>query len=110
MIQKIVLNHTGQTELAGNSQEMAAINAFNDDLRSKGQLVMAEGIQSPSQAVLIDNRAEVGLIQEGPLHQLDEYVSGFWVIETQTTDEAKEIASRASLACNRKVELRPLFG
>ena len=93
----------------GNAEEMAAINEFNDELRSKSQLVLAEGIQSPSKSILIDNRAGMGLFQDGPLHQLVEYVSGFWIVEIQSLQEAREIAAQASLACNRRVELRPLF-
>ena len=94
----------------GNPQEMAAIDEFNESLRASGQLLMAEGIQSPDMSIVIDNRADAGLVSIGPLHQTQEYVSGFWIITAADEPEAKEIAVRASKACNRKVELRPLFG
>jgi hypothetical protein len=94
----------------GNSQEMAAIDEFNDSLKASGQLLMAEGIRSPDKSIVIDNRADAGIANQGPLHQTTEYVSGFWVITAADDSEAKEIAVRASKACNRKVELRPLFG
>ena len=94
----------------GNPQEMAAIDEFNESLRASGQLLMAEGIQSPDKSIVIDNRADAGVINQGPLHQTTEYVSGFWIITAADEPEAREIAVRASKACNRKVELRPLFG
>jgi hypothetical protein len=94
----------------GNSEEMAAIDLFNDSLVSSGQLLMAEGIQSPDKSIVIDNRADAGLVNQGPLHQTEEYVSGFWVITASSDSEAEAIAVSASRACNRKVELRPLFG
>jgi hypothetical protein len=94
----------------GNSQEMAAIDEFNESLISSSQLLMAEGIQSPEKSIVIDNRADAGLVNQGPLHQTTEYVSGFWVITASSASEAESIAVNASKACNRKVELRPLFG
>jgi hypothetical protein len=95
---------------SGSAEEMMAIDAFNDDLKQKGQLIMAEGIKHPSQSVLFDNRSDAGLVSDGPLHQLEEYLSGFWIISARDFEEAKRIAIAASKACNRKVELRPLFG
>ena len=94
----------------GNSQEMAAIDEFNESLIASGQLLMAEGIQSPEKSIVIDNRANAGVITQGPLHQTTQYVSGFWVITAASDSEAEVIAFTASKACNRKVELRPLFG
>jgi hypothetical protein len=94
----------------GNAQEMAAIDQFNDSLSSTGQLLMAEGIQSPTKSIVFDNRRDAGVINSGPLHETKEYVSGFWVISADSETEAQELAARASKACNRKVELRPLFG
>ncbi len=94
----------------GNPQEMAAIDEFNDSLIASGQLLMAEGIQSPEKSIVIDNRADAGVIKQGPLHKTTEYVSGFWVITASSDSEAETIAANASKACIRKVELRPLFG
>ena len=95
---------------SGNSEEMAAIDEFNESLIASGQLLMAEGIQSPDKSIVIDNRGNARVITQGPLHQTLEYVSGFWVITASSDSEAEEIAVNASKACNRKVELRPLFG
>jgi hypothetical protein len=95
---------------SGSAEEMKAIDAFNADLKEKGQLLMAEGIKGPSHSVLFDNRLDAGVVSDGPLHQMEEYLSGFWIITAADTDEAKQIAKAASKACNRKVELRPLFG
>jgi hypothetical protein len=73
---------------------MAAIDEFNDSLQASGQLLMAEGIQSPDKSIVIDNRANAGVITQGPLHQTTEYVSGFWVITASSDSEAKAIAVR----------------
>lgn len=89
---------------------MHAIDAFNEGLMNQGALLMAEGITSPNQSFVIDNRSGKNQLSDGPLHDLHEYISGFWIIKAENLEKAKLIAREASLACNRKVELRPLFG
>jgi hypothetical protein len=37
-----------------------------------------------------------------------ENFSGLWLIDAESAEIAKELAFKASKACNRKVELRPL--
>ena len=95
---------------SASDDEMAAIDAFNERLQSAGQLIMAEGLSSPRASVVIDNRGGAGLVTPGPLHEVDEYVSGFWIVEAADRDAALELAADGSRACNRKVELRPFFG
>jgi len=86
--------------------EMDAIGQFNDGLKAAGQFVMAEGIHSGANATVIDNRAGAGIVTPGSLYTEPERYTGFWIIETDDEAAAQEIARRASLACNRKVELR----
>ena len=59
------------------SDEMAAIDAFNDGLRERGQFVFAGGLSAPDSAKVIDNRSNRGEVNSGPLHQSSEYLSGF---------------------------------
>lgn len=95
---------------SADSDEMAAIDAFNDSLRAQGHWVYANGISAPSEACVIDNRKNVGITHEGPLHSANEYIAGFWIISAPDHAIARELAHGASLSCNRKVELRPLHG
>ena len=90
-----------------NPGEMANIDAFNDQLRREGNWVTAAGIVGPRFATLIDNRNGKGEMLEGSLFNSPDYYSGFWLIEANTEDDAKKLALAGSLACNRKVELRP---
>lgn len=95
---------------SGSAEEMQAIDAFNDRLSAAGQLILACGITDPTEAFVIDNRAGAGIESAGPLHEVKEFMSGFWLIHASSVEEAREIASRGSKACNRKVELRQLHG
>lgn len=90
----------------GTSDEMTAIDAFNDKLRENGHWVLAWGLESPSTAKVVDNRAGAALITDGPVVDSIEYMSGFWIIDAESDEQALALATEGSLACNRKVELR----
>lgn len=95
---------------SASSNEMAAIDEFNDHLTAKGQMIMACGVEDPSHSKVIDNRADAGHFNEGPLHDLGEFMAGFWIISADSEEEARGLAAWGSKACNRKVELRKLHG
>jgi hypothetical protein len=97
------------TECA-TSQEMAAIDAFNDKLRAQGHWIFAGGLAAPSQGNVIDNRHGVHLDSGKPLFDAQENYSGFWLIQADDLDRATQLAHEGSQACHRKVELRPLLG
>jgi hypothetical protein len=92
------------------SDEMAAINAFNDRLQVEGHWVFAGGLGFPSTATVIDNRAGgEALLTDGPFLETKEYLAGFWIIEAPDLDAALTLAAEGSNACNRKVEVRPFL-
>ena len=88
---------------------MKAIDAFNDGLRSKGHWVFAGGLTAPSSANVIDHRKGVNISTGQALYSSPENYSGFWLIEAQDLEVATQLAFEGSLACNRRVELRPLL-
>jgi hypothetical protein len=90
---------------SGTTQEMAAIDVFNEKLQTDGHWVMAAGIGSPDAAKLIDKSTSTS----GSLFNSPEFYSGFWVIEAEDETLAIQLATQGSKACNRKVELRPFL-
>ncbi len=98
-----------QTDTA-SSDEMAAIDAFNERLQANGQWVFAGGLGSPSTATVIDNRNGAAVMTDGPFLESKEYLAGFWILEAPDLDVALKLASEGSRACNRKVEVRPFLG
>ena len=93
----------------GTPEEMSAIDAFNEFLRSNDYWLLAVGIASPNSAVTIDNRSGVGISEVGSALYGNEYQSGFWLIDVPDEQTARELAFAGSKACNRKVELRRLL-
>ena len=92
------------------TDEMAAIDAFNDRLTAEGHWVFAGGLESPSSATVIDSRGGEALFTDGPFVESKEYLAGFWIIQAPDLDVALKLAAEAAKACNRKVEVRPFHG
>ncbi|MCX6452132.1 MAG: YciI family protein [Actinobacteria bacterium] len=95
---------------SGTPEEMATINAFNDELRAHGQWIFAGGLSSPESGNVIDNRSDANISTGKPFIEALENYSGFWLIEAADSETAQKLAFAGSKACNRKVELRPLLG
>jgi hypothetical protein len=95
----------------GTPEEEVAVDAFNAALRRNGQWLFAGGLGSPDTATVIDNRGSVDapILSDGPFVESKEFLAGFWVIEAPDLDVALALATEASKACNRKVEVRPFL-
>ncbi len=90
--------------------EMQAIDLFNEELRKNNQWIFAGGLADSTKSELIDNRANANISSQTSLVPMPENYSGFWLIQAEDLDSARQIAFSGSKACNRKVELRPLLG
>lgn len=98
-----------ETAGVANSDEMAAIDVFNDRLQAEGHWVFAGGLGTTDSATVIDNRGDQPMITDGPFVESKEYLAGFWIIEAADLDVALKLAAEGSKACNRKVEVRPFL-
>jgi hypothetical protein len=90
-------------------EEDAAIDVFNEQLQANGHWVFAAGLGAPSAATVVDNRGGEPLLTDGPFVESKEFVAGLWIVEATDLDQALELATAGSKACNRKVEVRPLY-
>jgi hypothetical protein len=108
MAQYLISVLTDTTELA-TAEEMAAIDAFNEQLKADGHWVFAGGLASPSTATVVDGRDEEPMFTDGPYVESKEYMIGFWIIQAADLDVALRLAALGSKSCNRRVELRPFL-
>ena len=72
---------------------------FNDELKTAGKLVAAEGLTGPEQARIVtadgDGRPSV---TDGPFAESKEFIAGFWIVDVKDADEAYALAAKASTA------------
>ena len=99
-----------QTRPPHTPEEIKAIDDFNEKIEAAGQRLFACGMDSPETATVFDYRVGNSESHKGAHHQANEYFSGFWIVKVDSLETAQQLAAEGSKACNRKVELRPLFG
>lgn len=102
---------TGDEQTSGRATEaeMAAIDTFNNQLRRDGHWVFPAGLAAPEHATVVDNRGDAGLVTDGPSMQTREFVAGIWIWDASDADVALRLAEKASKACNRRLEIRPVL-
>lgn len=104
-----LLSVIDDTPSSGTTDEMSAIDEFNDRLQAAGHWVFAGGLGAPSTATVIDGRGAEALVTDGPFVETKEWLSGFWIIDAPDLDVALKLAAAGSKACNRRVEVRPFL-
>lgn len=102
----------GQAEAAGRTEsgtqaETDAVDALN--ARLGDAVVFAAGVSAPGDATVVDARGAEPTVTSGLLGDPAEFVAGFWVMDLPDAETALRVAHEASVACNRKIELRPLL-
>jgi hypothetical protein len=91
----------------GSTDRQPEISAFNERLIADGYWVFAGGLAETEAATVVDNRGEQPVVTDGPFLESKEYLAGVWVWEVPDPALARELATEASRACDRKIELRP---
>ena len=81
------------------------------EMQARGVLLV-EGsqLQPTSTATTVRTNGSEILVADGPFAETKEQMGGFWVIQAHDMDAAFELAGRASAACERPIEVRPLQG
>src|ERR1043165_4611031 len=69
---------------------------LNKDLTRSGELVGAEGLAEPGQAMIVRVGTDGGPVMDGVYPHSKESLSGFWIVDVDKTERAYEIAARAS--------------
>lgn len=90
----------------GSTDRQPFISTFNERLIAEGYWVFAGGLADTESATVIDNRGEQAVLTDGPFVESKEYLAGLWVWEAPDLDVALKLATEASKACDRKIEVR----
>ena len=98
-----------KTRSPHSPEEIAAIDAVNQEMIDRGCRIFAGGLDAPTKAEVFDYRTGKSAVTSGPFVDSSEFFSGFWIIDVASEEIAREFAEKGSKACNRRVELRPLL-
>lgn len=75
---------------------------FAQELAESGVLVGAEGLAGPEQARVVRAQQDgTPAVTDGPFAEAKEFLAGYWIVDVETTQQAYDIAARASAAPGR---------
>lgn len=83
--------------------------ALGDELRSRGQLLASEALESARSATTVRVRGGKPSTTDGPFAETKEQLGGFYLIEAPDLDRALEVAARIPSARMGSVEVRPVW-
>jgi hypothetical protein len=72
--------------------------SFNKALRESGELVSAEGLASPHEAMIGKAGADGAPVTDGVFPESKEFLAGYWIVDVENPGQAYSIAARASAA------------
>jgi hypothetical protein len=91
-------------------QMLETVGRFNEEMIRAGVLVAAEGLDDPSQGVVVDFSGETPVVTDGPYGETKELFGGFYVIDVASKEEAVEWAKRLPAVAGTKCEIRRVPG
>ena len=76
----------------------AFMEAFTRRLKDAGELVGAEGLASPEQALKVRMGDDGAPITDGVFPESKEFLAGYWIVDVDRFERAVQIAAEASTA------------
>ncbi|MDG6108467.1 transcription initiation protein [Dactylosporangium aurantiacum] len=88
------------------AEMLETVGRFNEELIRAGVLVAAEGLEDPSQGVVVRFDGEKPVVTDGPYGETKELFGGFYLLEVASKEEAVEWAKRLPAVVGSAVEVR----
>jgi hypothetical protein len=86
-----------------------AMSRFNDELVNAGVMLAGGGLRPSTDGVRVRFDGPRRTIIDGPFTEAKELVSGYWIWQVRSVDEAVEWLKRAPFDGGTEVEIRPVF-
>ncbi len=121
MLMMHVPRATGDYQIMNWSPEdfkahMAFMHQINKDLTSAGEWISGEGLAMPAEAKLVKADSKGAPVTDGVFPESKEFLAGYWIVQTDTTERALQIAARISTApgaggapLNMNIEVRQVM-
>lgn len=87
-------------------KQVAAMMAYNNDLKKAGVLLALDGLHPPSMGARVSFETGQAKVTDGPFAEAKEVLGGYWMIQVKSRAEAIEWAKRIPGSPNEVVEVR----
>ena len=97
-----------QADRMPTDEELNEMGRYNEKLIESGVLLAGEGLHPAQTGSWVSFDGEDRSVTDGPFTESKELIAGFWIIQTQSKEEALEWARRIPLTSGA-VEVRQVF-
>jgi hypothetical protein len=105
----IKANADSEAGIMPSAEVFREMNKFNEELAKAGVMLAGEGLHPSSKAKRVRCEGKSRTVIDGPFAETKELVSGFWIWQVKSLDEAVEWIRRSPFQ-EGEIELRPVFG
>src|SRR5436190_2109055 len=88
---------------------LTEMGKFNEELVKAGVMLAGEGLRPTSYARRVKFSGDTPLVIDGPFTEAKEIISGFWLWQVKSMDEAVAWLKKAPFGGGVEVEIRPIF-
>ena len=92
-----------------STELLTAMGKFNAEMVKAGVMLAGEGLHPSSKGARIKYSGRERTVTPGPFSAAGDLVSGFWLIQVKSRDEAIDWMKRAPFDGGAEVELRQVF-
>lgn len=101
-------NEQSEAGIMPEEKLVAEMGKFNEDLQKSGVMLAGEGLYPSSKGKRVRFSGKSRNVIDGPFAETKELVSGYWIWQVKSIDDAVEWLKRAPFQ-DGDVELRPIF-
>ena len=107
----VIVKASGDSEagMMPSTELLAAMGKFNEEMVKAGVMQAGEGLHPSSKGVRVKYSGGEASISRGPFDLTNDLVSGFWLIQTKSLDEAIGWMKRAPFDGGAEIEIRQVF-
>ena len=110
----MIVKATAESEagVMPKSEQILEMQKYNEELVREGVLIAAEGIHSSAKGARVYFDGDKKTVVDGPFTETKELISGFWIIQAKSLEEAVEWARRApnpSFGGKTNIEIRQVI-
>jgi hypothetical protein len=107
----VMVKATAQSEagVLPDAKLFERMGAFNEQLASAGVLLAAEGLQPTSKGTRLKFGSERPTVVDGPFAETKELIAGFWIIQTNSKEEAVAWLVRCPFQDAEEIEIRQIY-
>jgi hypothetical protein len=92
-----------------STEIMQKMGKFNEELVKNGVILAGEGLQATSKGKRVRFEGEKRTVIDGPFSETKELISGFWLWQVRSMDEAVEWLKPGPFDGGTEVEIRRVF-